>query len=71
MFYCKKCVMPNTRPGITFNEEGICSACQSYDRRKSIDWEARWKEFEALCDKYRGMNGDGPDCDQYVSARLG
>lgn len=19
MFYCKKCVMPNTRPGITFN----------------------------------------------------
>ena len=23
MFYCKKCVMPNTRPGITFNKEGI------------------------------------------------
>lgn len=62
MFYCKKCVMPNTRPGISFNEEGICSACQSYENRKNINWEARWKEFEALCDKYRGMNGDGPDC---------
>ena len=30
MRYCKKCVMPDTRPGITFNEAGICSGCQSY-----------------------------------------
>ena len=44
MRYCKKCVMPDTRPGITFNEEGICSACQSYEHRKSIDWDARFYE---------------------------
>ncbi len=67
MFYCKKCVMPNTRPGISFNEEGICSACQSYERRKNIDWEKRWRELEDICEKYRGMNGDGPDCAIAVS----
>ena len=67
MRYCKKCVMPDTRPGITFNEEGICSACQSYEHRKSIDWDARFRELEALCDKYRGMNGDGYDCAIAVS----
>lgn len=67
MIYCKNCVMPNTRPGISFNEEGICSACQAYERRKSIDWDARWKEFNEICDKYRGMNGDGPDCAIAVS----
>jgi len=67
MKYCKKCVMPDTRPGITFNEEGICSACQSYERRKKIDWDARWKEFETICEKYRGMNGDGYDCAIAVS----
>lgn len=67
MKYCKKCVMPDTRPGITFNEEGVCSACQSYERRMNIDWNSRWKEFEAICDKYRGMNGDGPDCAIAVS----
>lgn len=67
MFYCKKCVMPNTRPGISFNKDGICSACLAYEKRKSIDWDARWKEFEAICDKYRGMNGDGPDCAIAVS----
>lgn len=67
MKYCKKCVMPSTRPGITFNEEGICAACQSYERRKSIDWDSRFKELEALCDKYRGMNGNGYDCAIAVS----
>ena len=67
MRYCKKCVMPDTRPEITFNEEGICSACQSIERRKTIDWNKRWKEFEEICDKYRGMNGDGYDCAIAVS----
>ncbi len=62
MKYCKKCVMPDTRPGIKFNEEGICSACQSYERRKEVDWDKRYKELEALCDKYRGMNGNSFDC---------
>lgn len=63
MKYCVKCVMPNTRPGITFNDKGVCSACQSYENRKKIDWNQRWKELEAICDKYRGVNGvNGYDC---------
>ena len=63
MKYCKKCTMPDTRPGITFDEEGVCSACRHFESRKNIDWDKRWKEFEALCDKYRGMNGPGGyDC---------
>ena len=53
MKYCKKCVMPDTRPGITFNNDGVCSACQQIERRKLIDWNVRWKEFEELCEKYR------------------
>ncbi len=67
MRYCKKCVMPDTRPGIVFDEEGVCSACRAFERRKEINWESRWKEFEQLCDKYRGMNGDGYDCAIAVS----
>ncbi len=59
--------MPDTRPGIRFDEEGVCSACRAYERRAAIDWDARWKELEAICDKYRGMNGDGPDCAIAVS----
>lgn len=67
MRYCKNCVMPSTRPGITFNEEGLCSACQSYAHRASVDWAARYKELEALCNQYRGCNGTGYDCAIAVS----
>ncbi|WP_097025886.1 N-acetyl sugar amidotransferase [Clostridium peptidivorans] len=67
MKYCKKCGMPNTRPGIKFNEGGICSACQSFEHRKEIDWKQRYKELEKLCEKYRGMNGTSYDCAIAVS----
>lgn len=63
MKYCTKCVMPSTRPGIAFDKDGVCSACQSYDNRKKVDYAKRWEEFERLCDRYRGMNGvNGYDC---------
>lgn len=67
MNYCKSCVMPSTRPGIKFNEEGICSACQSFERRKEIDWDKRYKSLDTLCAKYRGMNGSSFDCAIAVS----
>lgn len=68
MKYCKRCVMPDTRPGIVFNKEGVCSACVHYEARKSIDWNKRWTEFEQICEKYRGMNGRGEyDCAVAVS----
>ena len=67
MRYCTKCVMPDTRPGITFDEKGVCAACQSYARRALIDWEKRYRELELLCDQYRGCNGDGYDCAIAVS----
>lgn len=62
MKYCKKCVMPDTRPNITFDEEGVCSPCRNFENRKNIDWDKRWQELEELADKYRGSNGDYYDC---------
>lgn len=66
--YCKKCVMPNTRPGIIFDEEGVCYPCRHYEGRSNIDWNQRWEELEKLADKYRGCNGDYYDCINTVSA---
>lgn len=31
MKYCKICTMPDTRPGITFNKEGVCCACMHFE----------------------------------------
>jgi N-acetyl sugar amidotransferase len=67
MKYCKKCLMPDTRPGIKFDEHGICFACIHFEEQKKTDWEKRWKELEKLCEKYRGKNGNGYDCAIAVS----
>lgn len=68
MKFCTKCTMPDTRPGITFDNQGVCCACNHYEARASVDWDKRWKELETLCDKYRGCNGDGEfDCAIAVS----
>ncbi len=67
MKYCKKCLMPNTRPGLKFDENGVCIACINYENQKTTDWDQRLKELRTLCDKYRGSNGNGYDCAIAVS----
>lgn len=62
MKYCKKCVMPNTRPGIYFDEEGVCQACRAEENKNHTDWDSRHKELEALCNKYRRNNEGEYDC---------
>ncbi|MFA5524730.1 MAG: N-acetyl sugar amidotransferase [Tissierellales bacterium] len=62
MKYCKRCVMPDTRPGIFFDNEGVCQACRAEEQKDRTNWDARYEELKALCDKYRGMNGDSYDC---------
>ncbi len=56
--YCTRCVTPSTRPRLTFNEDGLCSACQHHDRKVSeIDWSARWEQLAWLCNRYRKDSG--------------
>lgn len=62
MKFCTKCIMPDTRPGITFNEKGVCIACQNNERKKMVDWDARMEEFKTLCDKYRRKEPGRYDC---------
>ncbi len=55
MKICKKCLMLDTRPRLKFTETGICSACEWDEIKKTeINWEARHKEFENVCDSIRG-----------------
>lgn len=56
--FCKKCTISNQRPRITFDEDGVCSACNFAEFKKTgIDWEARDKELQELCDKHRKNDG--------------
>lgn len=60
--YCVKCVMPNTKPDLSFDDSGVCSACSSYDNRSSVDWVARKKELIELIHKYKNKDGLSWDC---------
>lgn len=51
MKYCKHCLQPDTRPGIVFDENGICAACNYQDQvYHTIDWEARQKELRDIAE---------------------
>ena len=54
---CVKCTIPDTRPGIVFDEQGVCSACRHHENRKNVDWDARNKELVELCNHYRKTDG--------------
>jgi N-acetyl sugar amidotransferase len=60
--YCKRCVMPDTKPDLHLGEEGVCNACLSYEKRKEIDWDARHAELLQVLEKYRKPGGSNWDC---------
>lgn len=48
MKYCKKCLQPDTRPGIYFDENGVCGACLWEEEKKKIDWSSRENELKDI-----------------------
>lgn len=60
--YCKRCVMPDTKPDLLLDHEGICNACRSYEHRQTIDWDARYLELQRILDRYRNRDGGNWDC---------
>jgi len=62
--YCTKCVFPETKPDLHFNEEGICSACVAAEQKnKGIDWAQRELDFKKIVDHYKlPADKTGYDC---------
>ncbi|MDD4901326.1 MAG: N-acetyl sugar amidotransferase [Patescibacteria group bacterium] len=62
MRYCKKCVQPDTRPSIVFDEAGVCPPCRFAAENEKIDWAARRRELEKIAAFGREHNVFGYDC---------
>lgn len=60
--YCVRCVMPDTKPDLFLDEEGVCNACRSYEKRNEVDWDQREKELTEILAKYRNSDGSNWDC---------
>lgn len=60
--YCRRCVMPDTKPDLSFDGEGICNACRNFEKRIGIDWDARKKELLTILGRYRSKDAKNWDC---------
>ena len=62
MKFCTKCLYPDTKPGLHFDENGVCFACKWHELKNTIDWNSRKKELEKILDKYKNKDGNSYDC---------
>jgi hypothetical protein len=61
MNYCVKCLYPNTKPDLIF-ENNICNACINFQNRNTINWEQRKELFTNIFEKYKSTDGNNWDC---------
>jgi len=61
MRYCTRCLIPETRPNITFDEVGVCNACRAHETRREIDWAAREKNLLEVV-RHAQSRSAGYDC---------
>jgi N-acetyl sugar amidotransferase len=66
MEYCARCLYPaNAKPGIIFDDQGVCSGCRYHESRLGINWEERQKmlkEFLEVCKAKAREAGSHYDC---------
>lgn len=60
--YCTRCIMPETQEGISFDEMGICRACQSSEQKMRINWQQRRGQLEEILTEAKANAGDNYDC---------
>ena len=62
MKICSNCIQPDTRPGIYFDDKGMCGACLWNEEKKKIDWNVRLQELQEIA-MWAKKNSDGNyDC---------
>ena len=61
MKYCQRCIIPDTRPNISFNAQGVCNACEGYGVRRETDWTDREEKFRRVVARAR-QRSKGYDC---------
>ncbi|MBE5828365.1 MAG: N-acetyl sugar amidotransferase [Butyrivibrio sp.] len=65
MRYCKRCLQPDTRPGILFDDNQVCYACKYEESKASIDWAAREAELKGFAEEAKAeakKRGNVYDC---------
>ena len=62
MRYCLRCLQPDTRPGIRFDVQGVCPACNYHAGLAELDWDERRRELDEVVAFGRAHSHSGYDC---------
>ena len=62
MKYCTKCLYPDTKPLLEFDNNGVCSACINTELKEKIDWLQKEKDFKEILNKFKNKDGSNYDC---------
>ena len=63
--FCKRCVYPEHAVNISFNKEGVCSACiaeADFVDFDDVEWDRRRGLFSSLIEEYKSENDSNYDC---------
>ena len=61
MRYCTRCILPDTRPNLALDAEGVCNACRSHGTKRVIDWASREQAFRDVV-AHAKSRSRGYDC---------
>ncbi len=62
MKYCNRCLQPDTRPNTIFTDDGICPACNYFDKLSMVDWEERREILLDIAKNFPKSNRHDFDC---------
>jgi N-acetyl sugar amidotransferase len=43
--YCARCILPDTRPGVKLDAQGVCLGCRNAEAKRTIEWHVRQSAF--------------------------
>ena len=63
---CSQCLLPNTYPGVVFNEDGVCNHCLNFKEQELIGEEAFYNKIKSVkggeYDCILGISGGKDSC---------
>jgi N-acetyl sugar amidotransferase len=60
--WCRRCILPDTRPHLRIGPDGVCNACVAHAGKAAIDWDARYRRLQAVAAAARAQVKNGYDC---------
>jgi len=56
--WCTRCVLPSSSAvPISFDQNGVCTACKAHDQKADIDWDERLEMLLEIIEPYRRSSG--------------